>query len=36
MGFSVIVELLNLRLRKRAERAVHLRSRDYERLAEKE
>jgi len=34
MAFAVIVEMLNLRLRKNAERAVHLRERDYENLAE--
>jgi predicted tellurium resistance membrane protein TerC len=33
MAFAVIVEMLNLRLRKNAERAVHLRERDYEDLA---
>ena len=34
MAFAVIVEMLNLRLRKNAEKAVHLRERDYENLAE--
>jgi predicted tellurium resistance membrane protein TerC len=34
MGFSVIVELLNLKLRKNAKKAVHLRARDYEDLAD--
>ncbi len=32
MGFSVLVEMLNLRLRRNAERAVRLRERDYEPL----
>src|SRR5262245_35737508 len=32
MGFSVLVEMLNLKLRKNAQKAVHLRSRDYEEL----
>src|SRR5918911_2332229 len=32
MGFSVVVEMLNLRLRHNAERAVRLRERDYEPL----
>ena len=34
MGFSVAVEMLNLRLRKNAQRAVHLRERDYQTLAD--
>ena len=34
MAFAVIVEMLNLRLRKNAEKAVHLRERDYEDLAD--
>jgi len=34
MGFSVAVEMLNLRLRKKSEHAVKLRSRDYENLVE--
>jgi predicted tellurium resistance membrane protein TerC len=34
MGFSVVVEMLNLRLRKNAARAVHLRERDYQQLAD--
>ena len=34
MAFAVIVEMLNLRLRKNAEKAVHLRERDYENLAD--
>jgi predicted tellurium resistance membrane protein TerC len=34
MGFSVAVEMLNLKLRKRAKDAVHLRERDYEKLAD--
>jgi predicted tellurium resistance membrane protein TerC len=34
MGFSVAVEMLNLRLRKKSERAVKLRSRDYENLVD--
>ena len=33
MGFSVLVEMLNIKLRKNAQKAVHLRSRDYENLA---
>jgi predicted tellurium resistance membrane protein TerC len=32
MGFSVVVEMLNLKLRKNAKKAVALRSRDYEQL----
>jgi predicted tellurium resistance membrane protein TerC len=36
MGFSVIVELLNLKLRKNAKSAVKLRARDYEELADEE
>jgi len=32
MGFSVVVEMLNLKLRKNAKSAVHLRERDYEEL----
>jgi predicted tellurium resistance membrane protein TerC len=32
MGFSVVVEMLNLRLRRNAKRAVRLRERDYEPL----
>src|ERR687886_1518836 len=32
MGFAVVVEMLNLRLRRNAERAVRLRERDYEPL----
>ena len=35
MGFSVVVEMLNLKLRKNAARAVHLRERDYEELADR-
>jgi predicted tellurium resistance membrane protein TerC len=34
MAFAVAVEMLNLRLRKNAEKAVHLRERDYENLAD--
>ncbi len=34
MAFAVIVEMLNLRLRKNAEPPVHLRERDYEDLAD--
>ncbi len=34
MAFAVIVEMLNLKLRKNAEKAVHLRERDYEKLAD--
>jgi predicted tellurium resistance membrane protein TerC len=34
MGFSVLVEMLNIRLRKKAPGAVHLRSRDYEQLVD--
>jgi predicted tellurium resistance membrane protein TerC len=34
MGFSVAVEMLNLKLRKRAKDAVHLRERDYEALTD--
>jgi predicted tellurium resistance membrane protein TerC len=34
MGFSVAVEMLNLKLRKNAAAAVKLRARDYEKLAE--
>jgi len=34
MGFSVVVEMLNLKLRKNAKRAVHLRERDYEELTD--
>ena len=34
MAFSVVVEMLNLRLRKNAEKAVHLRERDYEDIAD--
>jgi len=34
MGFSVAVEMLNLRLRKNAKTAVHLRERDYQQLAD--
>jgi len=34
MAFSVVVEMLNLRLRKKAESPVHLRERDYEDLAD--
>ena len=34
MAFAVIVEMLNLRLRKKAESPVHLRERDYEDLAD--
>jgi predicted tellurium resistance membrane protein TerC len=34
MAFAVIVEMLNLKLRKNAEKAVHLRERDYENLAD--
>ena len=34
MGFSVAVEMLNLRLRKNARKAVHLRERDYQQLAD--
>jgi predicted tellurium resistance membrane protein TerC len=34
MGFSVAVEMLNLKLRKNAGRAVHLRERDYEELTD--
>jgi predicted tellurium resistance membrane protein TerC len=36
MGFSVVVELLNLKLRKNAKKAVKLRARDYEDLADDE
>jgi predicted tellurium resistance membrane protein TerC len=36
MGFSVIVELLNLKLRKNAKKAVQLRTRDYEELADED
>lgn len=35
MGFSVVVEMLNLRLRKNAAKPVELRARDYEELADK-
>jgi predicted tellurium resistance membrane protein TerC len=34
MAFAVAVEMLNLKLRKNAEKAVHLRERDYENLAD--
>jgi predicted tellurium resistance membrane protein TerC len=34
MAFAVVVEMLNLKLRKNAEKAVHLRERDYENLAD--
>ena len=34
MAFAVAVEMLNLRLRKNAAKAVHLRERDYENLAD--
>jgi predicted tellurium resistance membrane protein TerC len=34
MGFSVVVEMLNLKLRKNAKSAVHLRERDYEELTD--
>jgi predicted tellurium resistance membrane protein TerC len=34
MAFSVAGEMLNLRLRKNAKRAVHLRERDYQTLAD--
>src|SRR5262245_15606008 len=34
MGFAVVVEMLNLKLRKNAERAVKLRERDYEELVD--
>ena len=34
MGFSVLVELLNIRLRKKSQSTVHLRSRDYEQLVD--
>jgi predicted tellurium resistance membrane protein TerC len=34
MAFAVIVEMLNLKLRKNSEKAVHLRERDYENLAD--
>ena len=33
MGFSVVVEMLNLRLRKKSEKAVKLHARDYESLS---
>ena len=33
MGFSVAVEMLNLKLRKKTEQAVKLRARDYESLS---
>jgi predicted tellurium resistance membrane protein TerC len=36
MGFSVVVELLNLKLRKKALKAVKLRARDYEELADED
>jgi predicted tellurium resistance membrane protein TerC len=36
MAFSVAVEMLNLRLRRNAERAVRLRERDYEPLVSEE
>jgi predicted tellurium resistance membrane protein TerC len=35
MGFSVVVEMLNLKLRKNAAKPVELRARDYEELADK-
>ena len=35
MGFSVVVEMLNLKLRKNAAKPVHLRERDYEELIDK-
>jgi predicted tellurium resistance membrane protein TerC len=34
MAFAVLVEMLNLKLRKNAEKAVHLRERDYENLVD--
>jgi predicted tellurium resistance membrane protein TerC len=34
MGFSVVVEMLNLRLRKKSAQVVKLRARDYEELAD--
>jgi len=33
MGFSVAVEMLNLKIRKKSEKPVHLRARDYESLS---
>jgi len=36
MGFSVAVEMLNLKLRKNAKAAVKLRARDYEELADED
>jgi predicted tellurium resistance membrane protein TerC len=35
MGFAVLVEMLNLKLRKNADRALKLRERDYEELVDK-
>jgi len=34
MGFAVLVEMLNLKLRRNAKRPVELRERDYEELIE--
>jgi predicted tellurium resistance membrane protein TerC len=36
MGFAVAVEMLNLKLRKNAAKAVKLRARDYEELADED